>query len=476
MVPAFLPSEFKSIAPLVSFWAFISPAGPHHSVLSAMLIRRAIDYHEEWSLLLDDSFVKVEGEICDTWQNAPGQERRGRGPCAWRLFQHADDCVSASFSRSGNHMGEPYEIESLDECVFDSLGGLEVEPHEVRKSAGFESRAYLIPAHPERAHWCLYTFSSTERTLAQIHFSFPTRDDSEWAMNAWRSIDYVASRITEYVAEHPLVHTYWDHLRMGSGCNHETMQYILRENLVSEAVALAVLALQQGNPTIRGAACMGLEYLGDPSCIPSLRAMLADSDWMVRMRAAEALVHFDEPASGVIEILIAGLKQPEPSATERAAAGFQCPIYHAARILGRLGAQAEPAREALRQTLQSQFGIARSAAACTLAMLGEPPESYLPSLYEALHDTASQPPHERAMVADALFRLGEPASRYLPSLIELANQPDWHACGYALGILGAMGSDAAPAIPALRTLTRSTLEGVAHHAAVALRSIEESMK
>jgi len=271
-------------------------------------------------------------------------------------------------------------------------------------------------------------------------------------------------------------------LERGGG-SQQPIEELRREGLISEAWHLLCTALRDSKSWFRAEACLALDYLNDPAAIADLRPMLADSDAMVSVRAADALCRFGEPATALVPRLIEVLRQPEaelPLGSNR----YLPPCmylampearYHAARILGYLGPDGAPAREELRSSLKSASAMVRAEAAKTLAGIGEPPEVYLAPLRQALGDAIVQSSRERVRTAETLLELGEPPELVISELAGFVDDDDWTAACWAMQQLGQLGCAATSAVPTLRVALGSVRPGVAEEAAAALRQIEVSV-
>lgn len=272
-------------------------------------------------------------------------------------------------------------------------------------------------------------------------------------------------------------------LELRAGLEYEWTQQPVEKirqcGLAAEALSLLCEQLHRPEPGIRASACLALDYLDDSAAVPKLLPLLNDAEPMVAMRAADALCRFGAPAIKLLPRLIEVLSQPEvelPRGTARVlppCGVLQMPEsrYHAARILGYLGEEAAPARQGLLDALQSGSGMVRGMAARALAGIGEPPETYLAPLRQALDDVNVQSSRERENVAETLYDLGEPVEPLVDRLAELVSDEDWGAACMAMLFLQDLGPVAKSAVPALRLAMSSDNPGVAEQAEAALREI-----
>jgi HEAT repeat protein len=267
-------------------------------------------------------------------------------------------------------------------------------------------------------------------------------------------------------------------LECGGG-SQQPIEQIKECGLANEALRLLRIALRDAEPRIRAEACLALDYLDDPAAIADLRPLLADTDIMVSVRAADALCHFGKPAAALVPRLVEILRQGEaelPVGKDRVQPScmmLQMPEgrYHAARILSFLGPEAAPARDELRSAMKSASAIVRAAAARALAGIGEPADVYMVPLRQALHDVNVQSSRERVWAAEALVELGEPPGPVVAVLAELVTDEDWTAAALAMRLLGQLGPAAAAAVSALRAAQSSGRDGVTEAATAALEQI-----
>jgi len=270
----------------------------------------------------------------------------------------------------------------------------------------------------------------------------------------------------------------------GGGAIQMTIEQLRTQGKASETLELLRTALCEPEPIARATACLGMEYLADPAAVAVLKPMLGDPDPLVVVRAAAALDSFGEPASTLIPRMREILRLPEPPLPQgRQRITSQCAYlqlpeahYHAARILGWFGVEAASAREDLVKALESCSAMVRAEAAQALAGMGEPKETYLPPLHEALKDTAVQSPRERVSAAEALVELGEQPASIIPAIIDLVQDEDWTTAGRAIHLLGEWGERAIDAVPALRAAQTCGRQDIADEAASTLARIAERLR
>jgi HEAT repeat protein len=246
-------------------------------------------------------------------------------------------------------------------------------------------------------------------------------------------------------------------LERGSG-SQRPIEQLREQGLATLALGLLRRALADPEPETRAEACLALDYLDDPRAAADLRLMLADSDAMVSVRAADALCSFGEPAANLLPRLTEILRQEEPQlALGKDRIPPPCMMLqmpearcHAARILWRLGPEAAPAHEELRSALGSASAMVRAEAAKALAGIGEPADVYLPPLRNALHDGDVQSSRERVRAAETLIELGEPPEPVIAVVASLVGDTDYTAASWAMRLLGNLGPAATSAVPALR--------------------------
>ncbi|NLF09374.1 MAG: hypothetical protein GX594_15550 [Pirellulaceae bacterium] len=260
----------------------------------------------------------------------------------------------------------------------------------------------------------------------------------------------------------------------------------------AEAVPGLIQALKNDNAAYW--ACLVLREIGPPAkdAVPALTKLLGDSRPEIRREAILALASMEESAA--------------PAAAQIAAALDDELTCHAATYaLGRIGrippgiepairaningndkllsiaslwtlARVHPENKQHYRTAVAQFveglkdadPLVRTAAAHALATLPPAPEITIPLIEAGLRD-ADETTVRHAL--DALATMGPAA---VPSLIEALKHEKTR--GHVIYIIGRIGADAAPAVPALTKLVADKDEHVALEAAVALAQIGPAAK
>ncbi|MEH1904101.1 MAG: HEAT repeat domain-containing protein [Nostoc sp.] len=171
------------------------------------------------------------------------------------------------------------------------------------------------------------------------------------------------------------------------------------------------------------------------SKISPLIEKLIDNDAHIRSLAADALVNIGSPA---VPSLIEALKNQDSNLR-----------WHAASVLGDLGAEAAPAVSALSTALQDEDGQVRLYATLALGNIGTAAKAAVPSLMAALQDKEQ---FVRIYVPSALRKIGVEAKVAVPVLtaaLKDHNPTVRYNSAYALG---AMGTDSVSAVPNLIAL------------------------
>ncbi|WP_313931118.1 HEAT repeat domain-containing protein [Nostoc sp. FACHB-133] len=171
------------------------------------------------------------------------------------------------------------------------------------------------------------------------------------------------------------------------------------------------------------------------SKIAPLIEKLIDNDAHIRSLAADALVNI---GSAAVPSLIEALKNQDINLR-----------WHAASVLGDLGAEAAPAVPALSAALQDEDGQVRLYATLALGNIGTAAKAAVPSLMAALQDKEQ---FVRIYVPSALRKIGVEAKVAVPVLtaaLKDKNPTVRYNSAYALG---AMGTEAVSAVPNLIAL------------------------
>ncbi|WP_334810266.1 HEAT repeat domain-containing protein [Nostoc sp.] len=171
------------------------------------------------------------------------------------------------------------------------------------------------------------------------------------------------------------------------------------------------------------------------SKIAPLIEKLIDNDAHIRSLAADALVNIGSPA---VPSLIEALKNQDINLR-----------WHAASVLGDLGAEAAPAVSALSAALQDEDGQVRLYATLALGNIGTAAKAAVPSLMAALQDKEQ---FVRIYVPSALRKIGVEAKVAVPVLtaaLKDKNPTVRYNSAYALG---AMGTEAVSSVSNLIAL------------------------
>ena len=242
-----------------------------------------------------------------------------------------------------------------------------------------------------------------------------------------------------------------------------------------------ILGLGAAQPEERAAAAQTLGHLTGPDstvAIPDLiRVLEADSNGLVRSRAAEALGHLGEKDERVVAPLAKALTDPD----------LQVRVA-SATALGSLGPRAAGAVPVLAQALEDPDPLVRREAAAALGKMGPATSAAVPALERVLRgpnpSPSPQDPHVtsapgdvrlRELAAHALGQAGHGTNADL-ALIEALQDPDGNvreAAVHALGVMGPAHAD--HAVPALRKVLQADPEASVRISAVfSLRSMRAS--
>jgi HEAT repeat protein len=173
-----------------------------------------------------------------------------------------------------------------------------------------------------------------------------------------------------------------------------------------EAVSGLTDALQDQDPSVRGAAAMALREIGADakSAIPALAQMLRDPDGYLRTIAAHTLETFKADAvPSVVPML--GDCDPRVRAL-------------AAETLRAIGPDARAAVPALTETLHDECPSVRDAAAFALREMGPEAKSAIPALANMLCD---EDEYLRLTAAQTLEKLGPDA---IPAVVVMLRAPE----------------------------------------------------
>ncbi len=176
-----------------------------------------------------------------------------------------------------------------------------------------------------------------------------------------------------------------------------------------------------------------LARIGAPA-VPAIVDALGDDNSWARIHAAGAVSRMHPAPVEAVERLARNLSHED--STVRTVS---------ARALGEIGTAAAPAAPALVTTLRDEDRHAREAAATALGGIGAPAADVAhDALVEAFADGVED---VRAAAVQALAKVG-PRSSALSALLELLGSDDL-ASMYVPDTIGAMGAEAAPAVPRL---------------------------
>jgi HEAT repeat protein len=213
-------------------------------------------------------------------------------------------------------------------------------------------------------------------------------------------------------------------------------------------IVAAIVAFGLG-PVVTDAQGPGAPSLAEArGFIGSLRQKLYDQDPAVRRQAAEALGKIALDVEELTLVLAMKLEDHDPAVRLAASAALLDIGPAARRAVG-------PLTKAL---LGDEIEI-RCNAATTLAQIGPLARSAFPALVKAAKD---KNPRLRRYAVGAFASLGVPAKQVVPVLVEALSDPDegepGRTCGVwfnALSCLGALGTNASDATPALLTMVKS---------------------
>ncbi|MDZ8188886.1 MAG: HEAT repeat domain-containing protein [Nostoc sp. ChiSLP02] len=183
--------------------------------------------------------------------------------------------------------------------------------------------------------------------------------------------------------------------------------------------------------------------IASDSKIAPLIEKLIDNDAHIRSIAADTLVNIGSPA---VPSLIEALKNQDRNLR-----------WHAASVLGDLGAEAAPAVPALSAALQDEDAQVRLYATLALGNIGTAAKPAVPSLMAALQDKEQ---YVRIYVPSALRKIGVEAKVAIPVLTAALKDNNPTVRYNAAYALGAMGTEAVSAVPNLISLLNDDLSYV----------------
>lgn len=209
----------------------------------------------------------------------------------------------------------------------------------------------------------------------------------------------------------------------------------------------------------RVAAADQLATLGPQAApaVPDLVRALDDPNPDVRWHAARALHAIGPAASPAVNALAKSLKDDNFMVRG-----------HAANALGTIGEAARPAAAALAQTVTDPDPHVRRAAVRALTKIRPGPEIGIPLMVQVLEDA------DPSVVMPALATLAEFKGQVVPVMIEAMKNPK--ARYWATIVLGEVGPEAAPAIPALTSALQIDEPELRMQALIALGNIGPAAK
>lgn len=301
---------------------------------------------------------------------------------------------------------------------------------------------------------CLRTVAASLGRIVPIDFCFADRGDLDIALGIWRSLRH---HPPEWVRMCGRTQPPLSRLREALDMRWRTAEAAEAAHVkgqAAESAAVCVKALGSDRPSVRIAAAEVLGQLGvaDSEVLSALHNALDDECVEARAWAADALLDLDEPEESVVPAMIAGLRNQEPplpkgeDRVQGICAYMAVPDrYHAARILSQIGEAALSAREALLESRFDESGPVRIRVAEALWNIGEPIETVLPPLSEALR-SSQMCQRERMDIAKELAEWGEPPEEILPAVLDaLENSSDYTTQIDALETLGKLGRHGLPA-------------------------------
>jgi HEAT repeat protein len=265
----------------------------------------------------------------------------------------------------------------------------------------------------------------------------------------WVSSDLSRAAVTDLAAalSDPDPHVQWCAARM---------LRVVRDESESVAVPALVKAVGSDNPAVREEALTALRWAGpkvNAQAKDAFRAALGVKDEKVRLAAAEALADIDPSVQEAEDVLVAALKDREPS--------VRCSV---ACSLGRFGKKAVPLLVA---ALADEEAAVRSGAAGTLAGIGPDAAPARDALVEGLIDSEE---HVRAAAALALACICPDDRVGWDRISALLRDSDLSARWHVIESLERLGPAARPVLPAIRAACADPAVRV--NAAVALTRID----
>lgn len=327
----------------------------------------------------------------------------------------------------------------------------------------------------------LDTWTAARGELFESAFEFTNDADLEWALNAWRSIEYRPPEWVQYSisSEAPLFELRRA-LESDAGIE-EALEDLQQQRQLHQAIPMLLLAAQANTATIRQSACYALGLirgLSDADVV--LLSNLNDESSLVRVRAAEALYRHGMSPERIVPVLIAILEEDDQMLLPNGEARIQGPCkylcvseerYFAAMALEEIGPIArEVARPVLLRRLHDASGCVRAMCARALVRQGESRAAVVPALVDALSDEQMSK-RECVRVAETLFELGQPVELILPVLMEVVRNSEWGARAEAFYLLQRIGPSACSAVDAVTAAMADSDDSVREMAKETLRYI-----
>jgi HEAT repeat protein len=198
--------------------------------------------------------------------------------------------------------------------------------------------------------------------------------------------------------------------------------------------------------------------------VPTLIKVLEDRDGQVRARAAFALGMLRGEAKAAVPQLNDALKDGNPSLR-----------LAAATALGKIGPPARVAYPTLDHLTKDDHAEIKKAASTAMKEIGRPQKTDVQTLL--IPALKNDNPQYRMAATVCLWMLYREAREAVGPLSELLTDPDENVRGTAAFALGAIGTEAAPAVPALiKALKHQTDETLRYRAAYALGEIGPAAK
>lgn len=178
--------------------------------------------------------------------------------------------------------------------------------------------------------------------------------------------------------------------------------------------------------------------------VPGLVAIIRDPEveWFTRRQAALALGRIGRPAASAVPSLAALLEGDDPDPT---VLGWAC---QALALFGPEAASATPVLLSIARDSERPLDQ-RAAALEALSAIGPADSRVIPALIGLLSEPGPQSAALRGLTADSLAVIGPAAAPAVPALLRAAGDPDEMVRGKVFAALGAMRSQAEPAIAAL---------------------------